>query len=145
MKVDKTFLDNLTAQAQMSPRKRMNFDLRDSADDQSQKMLNALEPATQVPVHRHREFSETVAILRGRAVQYFYDDSGVVIETVELASVTDRENCPDNGSSAVRTCPAVVVEKGRWHRIVSLESGTVILECKNGAFRPLAETDIMDI
>jgi len=131
MKIDNILLDQLTLQAKQSPRLRMNFDLRDSAEDQSQKMLNALEPGTQVPIHRHREFSETVAILRGRAIQYFYNDEGKVTESVELAP----------GSH----CPAMVVEPMRWHRLISQESGTVILECKNGPFKPLPEEDIMTI
>ena len=67
MNIDKQLLDNLTAQAQASPRLRMNYDLRDWAQDQSQRMLNALEPGTVLPIHRHRTTSETVAILRGRA------------------------------------------------------------------------------
>ena len=70
MNIDKQLLDNLTAQAQASPRLRMNFDLRNSVEDDSQRMLNALEPGTVLPIHRHRTTSETVVILRGRAVQY---------------------------------------------------------------------------
>ena len=76
MNIDKALLDNLTAQAKASPRLRMNLDLRDSAEDSSQRMLNAIEPGSVVPIHRHRRTSETVVVLRGRAVQYLYDDQG---------------------------------------------------------------------
>ena len=73
MKIDITLLDELTAQAQASPRLRMNMDLRNSAADTSQRMLNAIEPGSVVPIHRHRKTSETVVVLRGRAVQYLYE------------------------------------------------------------------------
>jgi len=129
MKIDFSLLDALTRQAQESPRRRMNFDLRDTPGDKSQKMLNALEPDTVVPVHRHRSVSEVVVVLRGRCVQHFYDESGDLTESVELVP----------GSQV----PAVVVEKGRWHRLESMESGTVIMECKEGAFAPLSDEDIL--
>ena len=73
MKIDNILLDKLTAEAQASPRLRMNLDLRNSDADSSQRMLNALEPGTVLPIHRHCSTSETVAILRGRAVQWLYD------------------------------------------------------------------------
>lgn len=131
MKIDNAFLDNLTVLARESPRRRMNRDLRDSQQDLSQKMLNALEPDTMVPVHRHRTASEVVVVLRGRCIQHFYDDGGHLVESVELAP----------GSEV----PAVVVEKGRWHRLESVQSGTVILECKEGPFCPLGNEDIMEL
>ena len=84
MNIDLRLLDSLTEQAKASPRLRMNMDLRDSADDQSQRMLNALEPGTMLPIHRHRKTAETVAILRGRAVQHLYDEEGRLVESVLL-------------------------------------------------------------
>ena len=71
MKIDNTLLDNLTVQAQASPRLRMNMDLRNSAEDSSQRMLNAIEPGSVVPVHRHQNTSETVVVLRGRVVEEY--------------------------------------------------------------------------
>lgn len=130
MKIDNILLDNLTAQAQASPRLRMNFDLRDSADDQSQRMLNALEPGTILPIHRHRKSSETVAILRGRAVQYLYDDAGNIVDKVLL--------------EAGGEIPAMNVGIGQWHRLEVLESGTVIVEFKNGSYEPIREEDILN-
>lgn len=129
MNIDKILLDSLTIQAKTSPRLRMNLDLRDSAEDQSQRMLNALEPGTVLPIHRHRKTSETVAILRGRAVQYLYDDQGNEIDAVLLESGGE--------------IPAMQVEMGQWHRLEALESGTVIVEFKNGAYEPIGPEDIL--
>ena len=130
MKIDNTLLDNLTAQAQESPRLRMNMDLRNSAADTSQRMLNAIEPGSVVPIHRHRKTSETVVVLRGRAVQYLYDDEGR--ETGSVLLVPGSE------------IPAMQVEMGQWHRIEALESGTVILEMKDGAYEPIGAEDVME-
>ena len=129
MNIDTKLLDTLTAQAKTSPRLRMNHDLRNSPEDQSQLMLNALEPGTELPIHRHRNSSETVAILRGRAVQWLYDEEGNVVEKVLLEVAGD--------------IPAMNVEKGQWHRLECLESGTVIVEFKDGAYEPLVAEDMM--
>ena len=129
MNIGSELLDNLTEQAKSSPRLRMNMDLRDSAEDQSQRMLNALEPGTVLPIHRHRKTSETVAILRGRAVQYLYDDNGCETDSVLL--------------EAGGEVPAMQVEMGQWHRLEALESGTVIVEFKNGAYEPIGPEDIL--
>lgn len=129
MNIDKTLLDNLSFQAKTSPRLRMNMDLRDSAEDQSQRMLNALEPGTVLPIHRHRKTTETVAILRGRAVQYLYDDEGNETDAVLL--------------EAGGEIPAMQVDMGQWHRLEALDSGTVIVEFKNGAYEPIGPEDIL--
>ena len=131
MTIDSALLDKLTAAAKASPRLRMNFDLRTSPEDSSQRMLNALEPGTILPIHRHPGTTEVVVILRGSATQYFYDDEGRVTETVTIAA----------GSGT----PAMSVEKGRWHRIESLESGTVIFEAKDGPYEPIGEEDILAV
>ena len=143
MKIDNALLDNLTAQAKASPRLRMNMDLRDSAEDQSQRMLNALEPGTVLPIHRHRKTSETVAILRGRAVQYLYDDEGRETGAVLLAPC--GAGCPVAGAprNDVQAVPAMQVEMGQWHRLEALESGTVIVEFKNGAYEPIGPEDVL--
>ena len=131
MIIDNILLDRLTTQAKESPRLRMNLDLRNSDGDSSQRMLNALEPGTVLPIHRHCSTSETVAILRGRAVQWLYDADGNVTEKVllEVAGVI----------------PAMSVEKGQWHRLECLESGTVILEMKDGAYEPISPEDILSM
>ena len=129
MIVDKKILDELTASAKASPRLRMNFDLRNSDADQSQRMLNALEPGTVMPIHRHHASSETVAILRGKIEWVFYDDQGNVTERVLLDA--DGENRCLN------------VEKGRWHSLVCKESGSVLLECKDGKYSPLQDDEVL--
>ena len=131
MKLTTALLDDRTAKATTSPRLRMNPDLRNSAEDGSQRMLNALEPGTVLPIHRHRRTTETVVILRGSATQYFYDDNGNVTEQVTITAGT-----PDCGMS---------VEAGRWHRLVCHESGTVIFEAKDGAYEPIGEEDILNL
>ena len=94
-------------------------------------MLNAIEPGSVVPVHRHQKTSETVVVLRGRAVQHFYDGQGELVESVLL--------------EAAGEVPAIQVPMGAWHRLESLESGMVILEMKDGAFEPLRPEDIMEM
>ena len=142
MVFDKQLLDELTAKAKESPRLRMNMDLRNSAEDTSQRMLNAIEPGTVVPIHRHQKTSETVMMLRGRAVQWLYDDAGEVVGKVMLAA--GDCHVADAPRNDVEEVPAMNVEKGQWHRIESLESGTVILEMKDGAYEPIGPEDIMN-
>ena len=130
MNITQTLLDALTDQAKASPRLRMNYDLRNSADDHSQRMLNAIEPGSEVPIHRHRSSSETVVCLRGRLVEEFYDDlDRICTERIELSP---------NGSVVALNIPA-----GQWHTVQALESGTVILEMKNGAYEPISDVDIL--
>lgn len=129
MIIDRTILDDLTAQVKASPRLRMNMDLRNSAEDGSQRMLNALEPGTVMPIHRHLSSSETVAILRGRLCWHFYDDAGKETESVVL------------DANAEPRC--LNVEKGRWHSLECLESGSVLLECKDGPYAPLGEGEVL--
>ena len=129
MKITQALLDDLTAQAKASPRLRMNYDLRNSASDGSQRMLNAIEPGSEVPVHRHRLSSETVVCLRGRLIEEYYDEAGSVVDTIELTP----------GGPVV----ALNIPAGQWHTVRSLESGTVILEVKDGPYAPLAEEDVM--
>ena len=120
----------MTAQAKASPRLRMNLDLRNSAADLSQRMLNAIEPGSPLPIHRHRKSSETVVCLRGRLVEEFYDD-------VERTCTEAIELCP--GGPVV----GLNIPIGQWHTVRSLESGTVILEVKDGPYEPLGEDEIM--
>ena len=130
MKITQALLDSLTEQAKASPRLRMNYDLRDSAEDTSQRMLNAIEPGSQLPIHRHRKSSETVVCLRGRLIEEFYDD----LER----TCTERIELSPNGPVVALNIPA-----GQWHTVRALESGTVILEMKNGKYEPTTEADIL--
>lgn len=127
MKITKALLNRLTEQAQSSPRLRANYDLRNSAKDQSQRMLNAIEPGSVVPIHRHQKTSETVVCLRGRLVEEFYDELNQrCVETIELSP---------NGPVMALNIPA-----GQWHTVHALDSGTVILEVKDGRYEAIKQT-----
>jgi len=128
MKIDSKLLDELSAQAKVSPRLRMAYDLRTTPEDNSQRILNAMEPGTVLPIHRHRGSTETVVILRGKLRQNFYDENGKLVETLVIEPGTE--------------CVGFSVEVGRWHNSECLESGTVILECKDGRYEALGEEDI---
>ena len=130
-KIDNTLLNSLTEQAKVSPRLRMNHDLRNVEESQSQRMLNAIEPGSPVPVHRHRTSMETVVCLRGRIRQLFYDDNGQIVETIELVP---------GGEVAALNIPM-----GQWHTVEVLESGTVIMEFKDGPYTPIVAEDIMEL
>lgn len=129
--IDNKVLDELTAQAKVSPRLRMNFDLRNSAEDGSQRMLNAIEPGSPLPIHRHRRSSETVVCLRGRLVEEFYSDDGKLVDSIKLAP----------GSAVV----GLNIPIGQWHTVRALESGTVIMEVKDGAYEPTGPEDVMTV
>lgn len=131
MKITHALLDKLTEEAKKNPRLRMNYDLRNSAEDQSQRMLNAIEPGSPLPIHRHQNTSETVVCLRGRLVEEYYDDlERICTEAIELSP----------GGPVV----AVNIPAGQWHTVRSLESGTVILEMKNGPYEPISPEDILE-
>ena len=130
MKITQALLDELTAKAKESPRLRMNLDLRDSAEDTSQRMLNAIEPGSPLPIHRHQKTSETVVCIRGRLVEEFYDD----LERI----CTERIELSPNGPVVALNIPA-----GQLHTVQALESGTVILEMKNGKYEPISDVDIL--
>lgn len=130
MKITQALLDSLTEQAKASPRLRMNLDMRNTPEDQSQRMLNAIEPGSPLPIHRHRKTTETVVCLRGRLVEEFYDElERICTETIELSP---------NGLVV-----AVNIPIGQWHTVRALESGTVIMEVKDGPYEPLRDEDIL--
>lgn len=131
MKITQSLLDSLTKQAKASPRLRMNYDLRNSDEDSSQRMLNAIEPGSPLPIHRHQKTSETVVCLRGRLVWEFYDE----LER----RCTDRIELSPNGPVVTLNVPI-----GQWHTVHSLESGSVILEVKDGPFEPIRPEDILE-
>ena len=145
MVINQTLLDKLTEEAKASPRLRMNYDLRNSDQDQSQRMLNAIEPGSPLPIHRHQKTSETVVCLRGRLVWEYYQEvqgsrfkvQGVqepkaeLVETIELSP---------NGPVVALNVPA-----GQWHTVRALESGSVILEMKDGKYEPIQDCDILSV
>ena len=132
VEITQTLMDRLTEQAKASPRLRMNMDLRNSADDKSQRMLNAIEPGSPMPIHRHQKTSETVVCLRGRLVWEFYDE----LERI----CTDYIELTPNGQVVALNVPA-----GQWHTVKALESVSVILECKDRAYEPLQDCDILQM
>ncbi len=119
----------MTAQAQVSPRLRMNLDLRNSPEDKSQRMLNALEPGTVMPIHRHQNTSETVVVLRGKVKWLYFNEKGELTDTILVEP--DGDIC------------GLSVPKGQWHSIECLESGSVILETKDGAWDAMREEDVL--
>lgn len=131
MRINNNLLEQLSAQAKACERLRMNLDLRTSADDSSQRMLNALEPGTPLPIHRHRFSTETVVMVRGSLKEIFYNDEGEVTDIILM--------------QAGGECPALQIPKGQWHTVEVLETGTIIFEAKDGAYAPLSDEDILKI
>ena len=143
MKITQAILDDLTAKAKESPRLRMNLDLRDSDKDGSQRMLNAIEPGSPLPIHRHKNSSEVMVCLRGKLRVEFYDEfsrpSGNERPKVERErTCTETIELSPNGPVVALNIPA-----GQWHTVRALESGTVILEMKNGGYEPISDVDIL--
>lgn len=129
MTINQELLDELTEEAKAFERLRMNMDLRDSETDDSQRMLNAIEPGSVLPIHRHQKTSETMACLRGRLQVEYYDDLGMCTESFVI----------EPGGENV----AVSIPAGMWHTVHALESGTCILEMKNGKYEPLSDVDML--
>lgn len=132
MIINNIVLNNLSDQAKVNPRLRQSLDLRNSDADKSQRMLNAIEPGSEMPIHRHKYTSETVVCLRGRLVEEFYDD-------LERRCTDYIELSPQGPIVAVN------VPAGQWHTVRALESGSVLLECKDGKYEPLGPEDILSL
>ena len=146
MNIEKNLLDNLLAEAAVNPRLRQNFDLRTTPADGSQRMLNAMLPGTVVPIHRHNKSTEVLVLLRGRMEQIFYEE--------RPADATGADGAiPQGADCALRETRRVLLSAdgpvmgqsipvGQWHSVNVLEP-TVILECKDGPFEPLAPEDMV--
>ena len=115
-----------------SSRLRCNLDLRNSQEDGSQRMLNAIELGSPLPIHRHKYTSETVVCLRGRFVEEFYDELALVC--------TDAIELTPGGPNFLVNVPAC-----QWHTVRALESGSVLLEMKDGKYEPLGPEDILNL
>ena len=138
MIITNKLLDELSEKAKASPRLRLGMDLRNTPEDNSQRMLNALEPGTVMPIHRHKETSETCVCVRGHFEEYLYG-----------YTETRSDGTPDpNSFGIVETVdmypggPILNIEKGQWHSLKCLESGTVLFEAKDGPYHPLEEEEI---
>jgi len=129
MLIDENLLDNVTEQAKASERLRMNYNLHDSLEAKAQRLLNALEPGTVLPVHRHRNTAETYIVLRGCIRVMFYNDEKVLMDEFLVH--------PDEKVHGVH------IPAGQWHTLDVLESGTVIFEVKDGPYIPFGEEDVL--
>lgn len=132
MVIDNKVLDELSAKAKASPRLRMNLDLRNSENDGSQRMLNAIEPGSPERIHRHQHTSETVVCLRGKVVEEFYDE----LERICTDSIVLTPNGPN---------VAINIPAGQWHSIRAVESGSVVLAVKDGKYEPMGDGDILKL
>ena len=129
MLIDKKLLDEVTERAKASERLRMNYNLHDSLEAKAQRLLNALEPGTLLPIHRHRHTAETYIVLRGVIKVLFYDDNKMLTDAFMVS--------PQEGSYGVN------IPAGQWHTLEVLESGTVIFEVKDGPYAPPKPEDIL--
>ena len=129
--IDSKILDELTASAKASHRLRMNFNFHQSLEDKCHRMLNAVEPGSDIPIHRHPDKDESFVVLRGKVRSTTYKDDGTVIESVVLSQ--------EDGLYGVD------IPKGVWHKLESLESGSVVVECKEGPFVPHEVDGILDV
>lgn len=129
--IDRSLLNKVSAEAKESSRRRMNYNFHQSLDDKCHRFLNAVEPDTLVPIHRHPTKDETFVVLRGKVRISTYNDEGEVIESIVLS--------PEEGKYGVD------IKKNVWHNLESLESGSVIFECKEGPFVPHEVDGILDV
>lgn len=128
--ITKELLDSVTAQAKENPRLRMNYNFHESMDAPIHRMLNALEPGTYLPPHRHKnpDKEEVYLVLRGSLLAVLFDEEGNVTERIHLS--------PKEGTHGMEI-PACA-----WHCIVVLESGTIIYELKQGPYAPLSPENL---
>lgn len=131
MIIDKNLLDKVSVEAQASPRLRMNYNFHQSLDDKCHRMLNAIEPGTDIPIHRHPSKDESFVVLRGKVRSTTYNDDGAVIDSIVL--------CQEDGLYGVD------IPKGVWHKLESLEPGSVVFECKEGPFVPHEVEGILEV
>lgn len=129
--IDRELLDEVSRQAKQSDRLRKNYNFHESLEDKCHRMLNAVEPGTLVPIHRHPTKDESFVILRGKVRSTTYNDDGSVIESVVL--------CHENGVYGVD------IPKNVWHRLEALEPDSVIFECKEGPFVPHEVEGVLNI
>lgn len=127
--INDQFLDEITHQACESPRLRMNFNLHESYQSNAQKIINSLEPGTEIPIHRHKNFSETYIVLRGSIKVFFYADDKALINSYILDPCEGRYG--------------LEIPAGIYHNLVVIEPGTAIFEAKDGPYIPADTEDIL--
>jgi len=131
MLIDNKLIDQVTCQAKDSGRLRMNYNFHDNYDSYVQRLLNAMEPGTKLPIHRHTHTAETYIVLRGSIKVLFYDNNKNLVNQYLVN--------PKEGVYGIH------IPSGQWHTLVVKESGTVIFEVKEGPYAPLGEEDILDV
>jgi len=129
MLIDKKLLDTVTSKARESDRLRMNYNFHESLDAKAQRLLNALEPGTELPIHRHQHTAETYIVLRGAIKVLFYNDDRVLTDEFMVD--------PLEGVYGLH------IPIGQWHTLEVLESGTMIFEVKDGPYTPMGPEDLM--
>lgn len=129
--IDEHLLKEVSAQAKDSPRLRMNYNFHQSLDEKCHRFLNAVEPGTEVLIHKHPTKDETFVLLRGRVVVYTYNDDGSVLESIELN--------PNEGRYGVD------IPKGIWHNLECIEPDSVFFECKEGPYAPHDQEGILNV
>ncbi len=131
MVIDTELLDKVSDQAKATPRLRMNYNFHQSLDEKCHRFLNALEPGTGVPIHKHPTKDETFVILRGKVRVTTHNDDGSIIE--------DNVLCPEEGQYGVN------IPKGVWHKLECIEENSVIFECKESPFVPHEQDGILEL
>ena len=129
--IDQALLDKVSSEAKASPRLRMNYNFHKSLEDKCHRMLNAVEPGTVVPIHRHPTKDESFVVLRGKVKVSTYNDDGSLIESVVL--------CQEDGRYGVD------IPKNVWHSLESLAENSCLFECKEGPFVEQEEEGILNI
>lgn len=129
--IDRPLLEKLSSQAKESARLRMNYNFHQLLEDKCHRMLNAVEPGSDIPIHRHPDKDESFVVLRGKVRSTTYKNDGTVIESVVLSQ--------EDGLYGVD------IPKGVWHKLESLESGSVVFECKEGPFVPHEVDGILEL
>ena len=131
MIIDTVLLDKVCGEAMVSPKLRMNYNFHQSLDEKCHRFLNAVEPGTEVPIHKHPTKDETFVILRGKVRVTTHNDDGSIIEDVVL--------CNEEGRYGVN------IPKGVWHKLECIEENSVIFECKEGPFVPHEQDGILEL
>ncbi len=129
--IDDNLLDQVTAQAKESPRLRMNYNFHEAMDSKAQRLLNALEPGTVLPIHRHMATAETYVLLRGRIRVMFYNNEKQMTDCEELDPLKGRYG--------------VHIPAGQWHTLEVLESGSTLFEVKDGPYTPITPENLMEL
>lgn len=129
--IDKPLLDIISERAGINPRLRKNYNLHGELTEKVQRLLNAMEPGTEIPVHRHKNTDETYVLLRGSLNVKLYNDNGELINLIRLDPKEEKYG--------------VSIPANQWHTIEVLEKGTVIFEVKEGPYLPISEEDVLPV